>query len=308
MKKLLAIILIGCAVSAEAQQLPQFSQYVLNDYVINPAVAGTKGYFEGKSNNRYQWEGITDAPRTYTLSVNGPLKNRKVGLGGYIYTDHVGPTRRTGGALSYAYQFRLTEKKDKVSLGLSAGLLQFMVDGSKITLRDADDNLITGGVQSALIPDAGFGLYFYREKKYHIGFSAPQIFKGRIKFFKEGENPTATLARHFFFHGGYRFDLTDEVALEPLVFVKFVKPAPVQPELNLKFIYKDRIWASGGWRYLDAITASIGFNATENIGFGYSYDFPTSNIRNYSTGSHELMIAIRFHDPTPKESNENRMY
>ena len=92
---------------ALAQQLPHFSQYYLNDYLINPAVGGSRPYFEGKSAHRYQWEGITDAPRTYTLSVNGPTKNQKMGFGGYIFTDNVGPTRRTGFNASYAYHIKV---------------------------------------------------------------------------------------------------------------------------------------------------------------------------------------------------------
>ena len=100
MKKILIIGFIFVCNSLFAQQLPHFSQYYLNDFLINPAIAGTRNYFEGISTHRYQWEGIVDAPRTYTLSVNGPIKSQKMGLGGYIFTDIAGPTRRTGFSLS----------------------------------------------------------------------------------------------------------------------------------------------------------------------------------------------------------------
>lgn len=302
MKRIIAISFVVMSTLCFGQQLPQYSQYLLNDYVINPAIGGSRPYFQGKANYRYQWEGITDAPRTYILSVNGPLKSQKVGLGGYIFTDHVGPTRRTGGAFSYSYHLKLSDKEDKLSFGITAGLLQFMVDGSQITLRDPDDNILTNSVQSVLLPDAGFGLYLYRKNKYQIGFSAPQLIPSKIKFFKEGENPKATLTRHFFFSGAYRFDLTDDIALQPYFFVKYVKPAPVQPELNLKVLYKDRIWVAGGWRYLDAITAMLGVKLTDNITLGYSFDFATSNIRNYSRGTHELMLGMRFYEIKPKDA------
>src|SRR5258708_3570702 len=125
MKKLLYILFIITLVTkAIAQQLPQYSNYIINDYVMNPAIGGTNPYFEAKSNNRYQWVGITDAPRTYVLSVHGPLKSLNMGLGGMLFTDIVGPTHRTGFYLSYAYHIRVTEKV-KVSLGISAGVLQF---------------------------------------------------------------------------------------------------------------------------------------------------------------------------------------
>ncbi|PIZ06315.1 MAG: hypothetical protein COY57_02650, partial [Flavobacteriales bacterium CG_4_10_14_0_8_um_filter_32_5] len=159
----------------------------MNDFLINPAIAGVNNYFEGKSGHRYQWEGITDAPRTYTLSVNGPTKNEKMGLGGYLFTDVVGPTRRTGFNLAYSYHVKLNDNL-KLAFGLSAGLLQFTIDGSKITLRDEGDAIITNGVQSVLIPDAGFGTYLYH-KKFYLGFSAPQLLNSKVKFFDEGKNP-----------------------------------------------------------------------------------------------------------------------
>jgi len=294
MKKTLIIsLLLLCGSSLFSQQLPHFSQYFLNDFLINPAVAGSRNYFEGVSTHRYQWEGITDAPRTYTLSVNGPTKNRKMGFGGYIFTDHVGPTRRTGIDLSYAYHIKINEKL-KLSLGINAGLLQFMIDGSKITLRDEDDAIITNGVQSELVPDAGAGLYLYHEK-YYFGFSAPQLLNTKVEFFDEGENPTGTLPSHFFVTGGYKYKATDDFTIEPIVFVKYVKPAPVQFEGTLRIIYKSQVWISGTYRDLDAITASLGFFLNNSFTIAYAYDFTTTNLKNYSDGSHEIMIGARFY-------------
>src|ERR1035437_8806270 len=126
------LLLLFAATSAFAQQLPQYSQYMFNDFVMNPAIAGRSNYWEANSNNRYQWVGITDAPRTYILSLQGPLKNKKMGLGGTIFTDIVGPTRRTGANLAYAYHVKLSTTY-KLSFGVNAGVLQYSVDGSKIT-------------------------------------------------------------------------------------------------------------------------------------------------------------------------------
>src|SRR5688572_25102725 len=136
-RPLLLFAAIALACNAWAQQLPQLTQYQFNDYVFNPAVAGSRPFFELRSGHRYQWVGIQDAPRTFTLSAATPL-GEKMGVGGYIFTDHVGPTRRTGFQLSYAYHLRLTGDL-KLSMALSAGLLQFLIDGSKITFHDPGD-------------------------------------------------------------------------------------------------------------------------------------------------------------------------
>ncbi len=302
MKKVIIIsFLLLCGSSLFSQQLPHFSQYFLNDFLINPAVAGSRGYFEGVSTHRYQWEGVTDAPRTYTLSVHGPTKNRKMGFGGYIFTDIVGPTRRTGVNASYAYHLKINETT-KLSLGLNAGLLQFMIDGSKITLRDANDAIITNGVQSTLIPDAGFGLYLYH-KKYFFGFSAPQLLNYKVKFFDEGRNPTGNLPSHFFVTGGYKFQVSEDFIVEPIVFVKYVKPAPVQFEGTLKITYKDKLWLSGTYRDKDAITASIGYLINNSFTVAYAYDFTTTNLKNYSDGTHELMMGARFYSKKNKKKS-----
>jgi type IX secretion system PorP/SprF family membrane protein len=301
MKKIVVLSLLMLTVGVVfSQQLPHFSQYYLNDYLINPAVAGSRPFFEGKSAHRYQWEGITDAPRTYTLSVNGPTKNQKMGLGGYLFTDNVGPTRRTGANLSYAYHVRVSDKL-KLGMGISAGVIQFMIDGSKITLRESDDDIITNGVQSVLLPDAGFGLYLYHEK-YYFGFSAPQLLNSRVTFFKDGRNPEGTLPSHFFLSGGYKFKLAEDFILEPSVFVKYISPVPVQFEGTLRLIYQDKVWLSGTYRDKDAITASIGYLINNYFTVAYGFDFTTTNLRNYSNGTHELMVGVRFYQYANKKS------
>lgn len=302
MKRILSILLIVSGFTKlNAQQLPHYSNYMVNDYVMNPAIGGSNPYFEGKSNNRYQWIGITDAPRTYILSVNGPTKNLKMGLGGILFTDIVGPTRRTGLYASYAYHLKMSEKI-KVSLGVSGGILQFMVDGSKITLRDPADNVISGGVQSVIIPDFGAGLYIYStDKKWYVGASVPQILQNKIKFFDNSTTSLSRLATHIYATAGYKFTINDDFKIEPSACIKYVSPAPLQFDIGVRAIYQERIWIGGAFRYLDAVSAMVGYTMQENITFAYSYDFTMTNIKKYSTGTHELMIGIKFHKVTPSK-------
>ena len=280
---------------------------MLNNYVMNPAVGGSNSYFEGISNNRYQWIGITDAPRTYILSVNGPTKSLNVGLGGILFTDIVGPTRRTGFYLSYAYHMKVAENV-KVSLGLSGGVLQFMVDASKITLRDPSDNIISTGLQSVISPDFGAGVYAYSiDKKWYAGASMPQIMQNRINFFETASSKFSKLATHFYITGGYKYELNENFTLEPSALIKFVKPAPVQFDLGLRAIYREKMWIGTAYRYLDAVSVMVGYTMQENLTFAYAYDFTTSNIRKYSTGTHELMIGVKFHKAEKMERPEQQM-
>ena len=299
MKRIIYILLLFAS-RGISQQLPQYSNYMINDYVLNPAIGGSNSYFEGKSNNRYQWIGITDAPRTYVLSVDGPTKSLNMGLGGILFTDIVGPTRRTGFYLSYAYHLKVSPKV-RVSFGLSAGILQFMVDASKIQLHDQGDMVISNGVQSVLMPDFGAGVYAYStDKKWYAGASVPQIFQEQIKFFNAQTSSLSKLATHMYVTGGYKFTLNDEFKLEPSTCIKFVNPAPVQFDLGLRAIYKDMIWLGGSYRYMDAVSAMIGYTLMQNITFAYSYDFTTTDIRKYSSGTHEIMIGIKFNKSIKK--------
>jgi type IX secretion system PorP/SprF family membrane protein len=306
MKKLFLLTGLCAALSADAQQLPHYSQYMLNDYVMNPAIGGKDPYFEAVSDNRYQWIGITDAPRTYILSVQGPHKSRKMGMGGSLFTDIVGPTRRTGVNLSYAYHMQLNDKGTKLSLGLSAGVVQFAVDGAKITLHDPADLVISDGYQSVLVPDIGFGAYFYSDK-YYIGAAVPQIYPAKLRFFDYTTASLSKLETHFYFTGGYRFDLGEDFAIEPSTVVKFVKPAPVQFDIGLRGLYKNKVWIGGAYRNLDAASAMVGYLFEDYLTFGYSYDFTTTNIKNYSTGTHEILIGVRFRKQATTASNKSQM-
>jgi len=301
MKKILNTLFLILIVSAlKAQQMPHYSQYLLNDYVINPAVAGSRGMFEARTNHRNQWVGITDAPRTFILSVNGPTESGKVGLGGSVFNDIVGPTRRTGFNFSYAYHFNLTSKV-KMSLALSAGLLQFAIDGSRIRLRDPGDELFATSIQSTLVPDFGFGFYIYDEN-FFVGGSAPQLTQNKLKFF-DNINGEAKLEDHYFISAGYKFKINDDFAVQPYFLAKYVSPVPLQADISARVIYADRIWLGATFRTQDAFSALLGFKPTDNLVIGYSYDYTISGLRRYSTGTHEIMLGINFIKNDKSKSN-----
>jgi type IX secretion system PorP/SprF family membrane protein len=264
-KSILSIVLlIVVAVQVNAQQLPQYSNYMINNFAMNPAVAGSNSYFEGISTNRYQWVGLTDAPRTYILTAQGPTKSLNMGLGGQLYTDIVGPTRRIGMSFSYAYHMKVADKV-KVSLGLSAGVVQFAVDGSKIALRDPADLVITNGLQSVISPDFGAGIYAYStDKKWYVGASVPQILQSRINFVDVSTTSLSKMTRHYYVTGGYKFKLNADFVLEPSACIKYAKPAPVQFDLGVRAIYHDKIWIGSVFRYLDAVSAMVGYKLQEN--------------------------------------------
>lgn len=293
MKKIiyLFIVMLLLACGGYAQQLPQYTQYMLNEMAINPAVAGKDTYTDVRSNNRYQWIGITDAPRTYMFTLSTPFKKRNMGLGTHIYTDIVGPTRRIGISMAYAYHIKLT-KKTRLSLGVSAGIQQWGIDGHKLILHDEGDNNLLIQYQTKTVPDFGAGLYVHNETWY-LGFSAPQLYQSPIRLYKTGDHK-GTLVTHFLINGAYKFKMGDDFKLEPSAMVKYAKPAPVKFDVGLRLIYQDQFWLGGAYRHNDAFTALVGYLYKNYLMIGYSYDITTTNLKKYSTGTHELMLGLRF--------------
>lgn len=297
MRHLLSFCLVVLVMNASGQQLPQLTQYQFNDYVFNPAIAGSRPFFELRSGHRYQWVGIQDAPRTFTFSGTTPI-GQKMGVGGYLFTDIVGPTRRTGFQLSYAYHLRLTEDI-KLSLAVSAGMLQFLIDGSKIQFHDPGDAVMDNQLRGDLLPDAKFGFYLYGER-FWFGAAAPQLLQNKVYFLDESRETLSRMEDHYHIMGGYRLPLGDDWKLEPSFLVKYTSPVPAKIDLNATIRYKDTFWIGAGYRTNDAYSAMVGYWLKKTFQFGYSYDIITSNLRNYSTGTHEVMLAITLgREPVP---------
>lgn len=289
MRHPLLICLAALVMNASGQQLPQLTQYQFNDYVFNPAIAGSRPFLELRSGHRYQWVGIQDAPRTFTFSGTAPV-GQKMGVGGYLFTDIVGPTRRTGFQLSYAYHLRLTDDI-KLSLSLSAGLLQFLIDGSKIQFHDPGDPVMDDQLRGELLPDAKFGFYLYGER-FWFGATAPQLLQNKVYFLDKDHGTLSRMEDHYYAMGGYRFPLGEDWKLEPSFLLKYTSPVPPKLDLNATIRYKDTFWLGAGYRTNDAYCAMVGYWLKKTFQFGYSYDIITSNLRNYSTGTHEVMLAI----------------
>ena len=151
LKILFSILFVVSDFLGKSQQIQHYSQYFLNDYAMNSAIAGLEPYYQARVNNRYQWVGIVDAPKTFVLSLYGPDRKRDLGYGGYVFSDVTGPTSRTGLYGSYSYIMTIKGTK-KLSMSLSAGLLQYKIDGSKITLHDEGDPSLGDAIYLAAIP------------------------------------------------------------------------------------------------------------------------------------------------------------
>lgn len=293
MRKVRQIAFLVCCICGSglyAQQVPQFTQYQWAGISFNPAFAGIDDYFNAIGMHRTQWTGIDDSPRTYLMGVDAPSKSKKMGFGGTLFTDVTGPTKRFGIQGVYSYHIQVSEMS-KVSLGASFGLTQFTIDGSQITLREQGDNTLTGAIQSESKPDASFGALWYSDK-FRFGVSATQLLNNKLDLFPgDGDG---NMAIHYYLTGSYRFNISETFDIEPSMLMKYVNPVPAQFDISARIIYKSNLWLGGTYRTNDAAAAFVGYRALEYLALGYSYDFTTSDVRNYTDGTHEILIQLRF--------------
>lgn len=292
MRQLILFALVFVAGLGKAQQLPQFSQFMFNQYAFNPAYAGVTPTWEAVTNNRYQWGGITDAPRTFTLSAQGPFKKENMAIGGYVYTDNVGPTRRLGFQTSYSYHVKLTQTI-KLSFGLSVGFNQWILDADKITTYDPGDFYFSNGLLKSTDFDGSFGLYLYHAD-WHFGAAVAQMMHNKLSFLATQTGSESYMEDHFYVHGGYTFRIGEDWTIDPIALLKIGLPAPLKFDISLRTTYKNAVWIGLGYRTNDALTGMLGFCFKDMLRIGYSYDFTTTDLKNYSSGTHELMLGFIF--------------
>jgi len=288
---IIAFLVLGYA--SHAQQLQQVSQFMLNHYAINTAEAGRDSTVQAKLLNRVQWTGITDAPRTLNLSVYGLTKSPNVGIGGLLYSDIVGPTRRNGARFSYAYHMNLTSEW---KLGLSAGIgvLQFAIDGTRIQLEEEDDPALFNQKRSQVVFDANFSALAYRDN-FYFGVTLPQLLQNKLDLFDSVIEEENRLEDHYYITAGYTYDITNDITVEPYLLVKYVTPAPLKVDFATRIMYQNKVWLGGSFRNNDAVSAFIGYNHQNVFSFGYSYDFTTSSIKSFTDSTHELVLGFKFY-------------
>ncbi|HEY4787120.1 MAG TPA: type IX secretion system membrane protein PorP/SprF [Bacteroidales bacterium] len=312
MKKIItiAIILLSGLIKLEAQQLPLFSQYMFNTFLINPSVAGLDGLTAINLTAREQWLGLKDAPRTHVITAqtrlyadnfisrlahvhrrdnNGSVSGR-VGLGVNFYNDINGLIERTGFQFTYAYHLPLDLAE--LSFGLSFTGYQLSVNKSRMILNDYSDDLYLNSDFSRFIPDFNFGT-IYSTKDYYVGMSIQQLLQSSVQFGNSGTSDQYRLYRHFYFHGGYTYPINRDYVLQSSALVKIAKTTVPQLDISSKIVIRDDYWAGLSFRTGSAFVI-MGGVTVDKYSFGYAFDYNLSAIRKHSFGSHEIMATVKF--------------
>lgn len=316
-------VLIICMGNVQSQQLPRFSQYYANEFLINPAVAGCDGRTVFNIGARKQWLGFSDnTPSSYIISAQGRLLKTgytlkaanggsksfhkagkgRVGLGGIVYHDENGAIARTGAQFSYAYHLFI--RNSQLSFGLTGNVFQFRINPELAKLKYPEFDPLNGLIgKSTLVPDAGIGINFMKSN-WHAGFSVLQIFQSKLKIGNNADYQSSEeirLMRHYSILADYRFTVLSNPNwdIEPSTLILFNEMLRMQADLTMKAYFKRQYWFGLSGRTSGDIIVLAGVKF-KNYYFGYSFDYGFKGISRYSLGSHEICFSVKLGDSARK--------
>ena len=295
------------------QQLPLFSQYLYNKYLINPAVAGSDGYTSISLTAREQWVGYSGAPRTFSFSwqtrmlkksfilkqtrvkreVFRPKSDGKVGLGGYVFSDKNGLIQRTGFQVSYAYHMWL-QHSTQLSFGLGFTGYYYKIDEKQISFEDPNEPWLNNNLRRGVfVPDVTFGVYLLNPR-YSFGFSADQLSEAAAKIGGPAYKDL-TVNRQYYLFGSYDISPAINTIIQPSFLLKMSEQLKPQLDIGATYIFNQGFWAGLAYRTSGALIANIGVKY-QNMFFGYAYDYTLQEIQTITYGTHELTVALKFGD------------
>ncbi|MEO9210204.1 MAG: type IX secretion system membrane protein PorP/SprF [Ginsengibacter sp.] len=337
-KSFLIIFFLAFYLSGFSQQQPQYTQYIINNYILNPALSGIENYTDIKISHRHQWIGLQDAPVTTYITISMPLgkKDDRItatsfkmpgenprgtnywqdytsaaphsGIGLKIINDKTGPLNTFSAYASYAYHMGISPQTS-IAAGFELGVRNISLNASALVFDpnnpiSIDPAIGNSGSINSVKPDMGAGIWVY-SADYFIGLSAQQIIPQTIYFSGNTVKPLGSrLVPHLFASAGYRFQLTEDISALPSVMMKIVNPTPAQFDLNFKLQYQDFLWVGGSYRTGNGFAGMAGMNISNTFNVSYAYDYTTSLLGTVSKGTHEIVLGFllgnRYDDSCPR--------
>lgn len=293
--RILLFALMFTGVVSYAQQDAQFTQYMYNTINVNPAYAGSRGAMSIFALHRTQWVGLDGAPVTNAVSVNTPINGSNLGLGVSLINDKIGPTVENNFSADLSYTIPVSETS-KLSFGLKLSANLFDLDVLKLDPVDSSDPTLQN-LNNKFSPNIGAGVYWHSDKAY-LGLSVPNF----IETNNYNDNDVAIYKEqiNYYLIAGVVFDLSDSVKFKPAILTKMVQGAPLQMDISGNFMFMNKFTLGVAYRWSAAMSAMVGFQVTDGMYIGYGYDHETTNLNNYSSGSHEIFLRYEIFNNVDK--------
>ncbi|MBT8270721.1 MAG: type IX secretion system membrane protein PorP/SprF [Flavobacteriaceae bacterium] len=294
-KTALNIVFMICVTCMFAQQQPQFTQYMYNTISINPAYAGSREILVINMLNRNQWVGLNGAPVTQTLSVHSSIPGTKLGVGLSVINDRLAYEQALDVAADVSYTINLSEDY-MLAFGVKLGASKFDLDDDLLNDPLYNDDPFLDNVYYQWKPNIGAGIYF-RTQFFYVGFSAPKF----LTFVDSNNTGYYDLDKvSYYLNGGYLLEVNQHIKFKPTFLVKYTNGAPMTVDISSSVLLNEKLWLTGFYRFNDSFGAIVNFKLTDAFSVGYSYDYITSDLNPYTSGSHELILSYEFNIPRPR--------
>ncbi len=291
LKYILAGLCIAGIQHAKAQQDPMFSQYMFNMLSVNPAYAGSADLLSVNAIYRDQWVDFDGAPRTQTITAHAPLKKETISVGGSIINDAHGPLKQTGlyGDVSY----RIFFDRSKLAFGLKGGINFFQANLVDLNPVEEDDPAFQQNISNRTLPNFGAGVMWYSQTSY-VGLSVPKILTNKLIDGNLPDFNNNAEKQHFFLVAGTVLEINNYINFKPAGTLRVVNGAPPSIDLTANFMFYEKFWVGAMYRLQESVGMLLQYEINNKMRVGYAYDYSTTDIGNYSSGSHEIMLGVDF--------------
>ena len=290
-KEILLLIIVFFTISVKAQQDPQYTQYMYNMSIINPAYAGSYNALTLNFLGRWQQAGNGGASRTLSMAMSAPV-GKNVGLGLSIVTDEIGPVEEQNVFGDFSYTLQISEK-GYLALGLKAGFTFFNICLPCLNIVNENDAAFTNQNVNKVKPNFGVGTFYYTDK-FYVGVSIPNFLQ-TLHFLDKGDQErSASEIKHFFLSSGYVFNVSNDIKLKPSIMLKASEGAPISIDFSGNVLLYDKFELGLSYRLNQSISALINVRASNRLRVGYAYDYIVTNLGNFKSGSHEVFVLFNF--------------
>lgn len=276
-----------------SQQDSQYTQYMYNTTLINPAYAGSREVLSAFILHRNQWMGLEGAPVTNNFSINSPIGDSNFGIGLNFVNDKIGPVSENEISVDLAYFIQISENY-KFSIGLKGTANLFDLDVNKLRIFDPTDPQFQN-VKTEFSPNIGAGAYLFSDKTY-FGLSVPNFFESYR--YNDNNIEISKQKLHLYFIAGHVFKISDNIDFKPALLSKIVEGAPIQADVTGNFLFFDKLTLGAAYRWNAAVSALAGFQISDSWFIGYGYDLETTKLANYNSGSHEIFLRYELFNKT----------
>jgi len=287
-KKIFTIITMLSVFGVAAQQDPQYTQYMYNTLSVNSAYAGSLGHLAITGIYRTQWVGLEGAPKTQSFTLDTPIA-KNVGLGLSVVSEEIGPTEEQYVDANFSYTIQ-SGQTHKLSFGIKGGGRVINIDWTKGSHRDPDVQF-RENISNKFLPVVGAGLYWHGERDY-IGVAIPNFMTRERYDYDDIADDLVNERMHVYLIGGIVFDLSAHTKFKPAVLVKYVAGAPLIADFSANFMFNNAFTLGASYRTGDSVSAMASLQITPQFLVAYAYDYTTTELQTYNSGTHEIMLRF----------------